>query len=662
MSILEYQSIDTEFDRISNSDKNEPEAIEKIKLTIKTIINDKTLSNDFKATFIWYVKKLVISKNKNPREVWKLIHNSKKFKEVVKKYGIVQVYRLKNLKKRSNWFYGKLWKSHEEQDKDILKNDSYWEFYNLRNLLVLADWVKKNWKEKNERLWWWFSASWSFWSIYLWYLLKKEKEINSWDLNQSFPLDIMIWSSSWWLYPVWYSLWREAAKINPEKVKFSIEWMMEYFPKNLDWKNLLINWEYIMNSFIISSQKLIKIINETRKSDPLPNIKNITFNDLKRNIWIIASRNRKDWSFQQILFSNWDNVLKAIMASTNPKFFLLWNLLTDVNFANNNWNDGWHTNPNPWENLWFFSPSKIFQIVWWPWMEEKISPNIEVENCNYIPKMVEKKSYTQWEDFDIETTYLRAIIWYFWKINVSNTINMINYLSESNFLSKEQKKSAIKKLISYLKSALKPWEIKENTNEAVFWKISFDTTTQDLSIIQENKYLSKNDKTEIIKAYFNPFFDFIIKYNWKDFNEKSEELKRKLPIKDSLLKDNLLSLTLYYYSISNFNQLFKENKSKLKKWLIKNDFEIPNSLKPYIDLTQYSTYKRYILWYNIPSKYITKISSLNDINSKLKDLNQIVHSYWIINPEEIDYSYYKKKFILVKKNYLKVKKYYLKIN
>jgi hypothetical protein len=52
MSILEYQSIDTEFDRISNSDKNEPEAIEKIKLTIKTIINDKTLSNDFKATFI----------------------------------------------------------------------------------------------------------------------------------------------------------------------------------------------------------------------------------------------------------------------------------------------------------------------------------------------------------------------------------------------------------------------------------------------------------------------------------------------------------------------------------------------------------------------------------------------------------------------------------
>ena len=108
----------------------------------------------------------------------------------------------------------------------------------------------------------------------------------------------------------------------------------------------------LIDEFKNNAQRLITLINEKLPEwQRLPSIENIKIADISDTYAIIASRKTEN-TFQEVVFAGDDNLMSAIIASSNPRISLLWvdvDVLTKTknNFLGNTWNDGFHTNPNP---------------------------------------------------------------------------------------------------------------------------------------------------------------------------------------------------------------------------------------------------------------------------------------------------------------------------
>ena len=205
-----------------------------------------------------------------------------------------------------------------------------------------------------------FSPGWSYGPYYLGKLALLEKK---WE----YP-NIMIGASAWALYPVLYELYRMAKNENSEKTASEFVSLTDLIPENLEWKSMLQNGTNLIESFTRTWQKLIDIINKERKNSYtqlLPDIQNIHFSDLTSAVGVIASRQMKS-GFQEVLFSWDDTIMNAVTASSNPRL-KIWpismNVLHKAEFYENEWNDGYHTNPMPIEWLYNFPTKNITQIT-----------------------------------------------------------------------------------------------------------------------------------------------------------------------------------------------------------------------------------------------------------------------------------------------------------
>ena len=219
------------------------------------------------------------------------------------------------------------------------------------------------------------------------------------------------------------------------------------------------NWDEIIKWFKQSSQDLIEIINKQKQGSKLPNIDDLTFDDLDLNFWVVASRRKDGWDYQQVIFSWSDNVTNAILASSNPRVNILWNfwfnLLADVNFANNDWNDWFHTNVNPFELNLFYNPRELLLAVWWPnaldiediWYRSVFSETIET--LNFIPEENELDHMDQWKDWDVATAIFRIYLWYYWEIDIVNLNQIIFNINSHEHINEQDKKKLSKTMVEY---------------------------------------------------------------------------------------------------------------------------------------------------------------------------------------------------------------------
>lgn len=252
------------------------------------------------------------------------------------------------------------WRSHSEQSEKVLTNEFYWKLSNARRLLEIRREIIEKWLKEFAS----FSVGWSIGAGYLWYLL--------WSFEAWRTPEVIFGASAWSLFPIFFLLWQEAIKSNPKETKVGIEWLISYLPKNLWSKTMWNNWEELIGEFKKSGQILIDNINKGRPEgiEKFQKIEDLKIWDISNTFGIIASRKKREWWFQEVIFSGGDNLLSAIIASSNPEISILgmkFSVLTNNwnRFLWNTWHDADHTNYNPLgygEILWMIRSTQVITL------------------------------------------------------------------------------------------------------------------------------------------------------------------------------------------------------------------------------------------------------------------------------------------------------------
>lgn len=367
-------------------------------------------------------------------------------------------------------------------EKTVLYNNpDYWIIKSIIN-----QWYLFHKAKKKSPIFSAFAPWWSYGTYYLWYLDREKKE---W----KYP-DIIIGSSAWWFYPTLYELYRMAKLENPEDTNESILSLLDLVPDWLENKSMFFDWWELINSFKVTAQKLIDIINKKRQNNKIPNINELKFSDLERAIWVVASRKKPDGKLQEVLFSKNDLVLQSVQASSNPHLWtILWidiNWLKETYFYDNFWYDWFHTNPIPIEYSYWFNvkinnlveifPSndtKVDEILYlYARPVNVISPNTYWKY--FSPWSVE----SQWVWFDKENAKVWIDIWNMPLHNIKDFLDYISYIEnkdESQSI-KDKKINIILRMFWWNIDNLLNRLTKAPSNEEMLWLLNLLSKYEDL--------------------------------------------------------------------------------------------------------------------------------------------------------------------------------------
>lgn len=544
------------------------------------------------------------------------------------------------------------WKLHHEQNQEVLKNDLYWKLNNVLSLLSLRKNILSEELDK-------FSSYSTWWSIGAWYLWFMLSDYEKW----KFP-DVIFWASAGSLFPSLFLLWKKAHELNPEKTWNWIDWLLRFLPKNLEGKDMFFNWSELISWFKNSATTLINIINEKLpNNEKLPSIDKISIWDLSPNFRIIASRKKKNWEFQEVIFWEKDNLLNSVVSSSNPEIKLLWlfnsSVLTKTDniFLNNEWFDGFHTNENPleyWKLLWINNKREHLSFLF---QNKNIGEQFLFKNNQRIvPDMnwfmiwfsdnnykIKDQSWNWWED----EMKMKLIMSYYRGLNLSN----FWYFLKDVF--KNIKSEKLKLLIyNNFKESFYPLKV---------WDIGW--IEKNIEMFNSIDFLTPEDKKQIIiklfyfrdimgywytinnKLLINKYLSYKLDDSWKAAKNELENEPGTKNLGDILTyistdinlshidKDDFLKIIQRYMSLDDFKNIITNNviyntdiKNLVENWksntLMANDicFYIFFKLEWHFNLfwLNFDEIKKVLFNYNqltnsnnIPSNYLINIIDIS---------------------------------------------------
>lgn len=475
---------------------------------------------------------------KSIQEFFECLENCKNISDITKVLIDIDLFQ-----KEHQDTLGRPWIPHSEQSEGVLSNELYWKISNIKKSLVMRKEIIDNWLKEFAS----FSVWWSIGVGYLWYILAQDE-------HDKLP-EVIFWASAGSLFPILYLLWKEALRTSPKDTKPWMEWLISYLPQNLWNKTMWSDGEELIQEFKKSANKLIDIINQKRWEPKMLPIDKISIGDISKSFWIIASRKKPEWWYQEVIFSWWDNLMDAVIASSNPEINILWinfSVLTSSRnkFLWNVWHDGDHTNYNPlnyWEILGLDRKTQVIALPFFQKWSDRFSKVLSSQSYKSMSsdervRLLEETSFTT---FPIPSSLEKLLI---------STENKSDYK-----ISDQNTGWSIETMSYRVKIAYIQWLILGVRENQDYYKSIWRVLDKITSV-----WLKKEERDSVIWQY--------ITFLWKTKNSYSEKEREEFEI----TRDNVAEGYNLAKKIVESNGMSNDQKQNLIKVIFYKDYTLIN--------------------------------------------------------------------------------------